>query len=184
MVRRLHTRRVARCHCSGVRIFSTIAANSVYHIYLTSKIRRTTPSCAFAIERSRGACSRRAYPLYSHSTPSCAPIVESVHPDSRHHSSRPLPLQHRCYFAIRWTIGCLSAAAAAVSVRAALTGKFVSALLFASVLGIFTPFHPTQFSYVRTVVVDMATLTLFAASPIVFRKSAGPLALKHTTGKL
>jgi hypothetical protein len=45
-------------------------------------------SCAFAIERSRGACSRRAYPLYSHSTPPRATIVESVHPDSRHHALR------------------------------------------------------------------------------------------------
>jgi len=78
----------------------------------------------------------------------------------------------------------VSLAASAVSVRAVLTGKFVSALLFASVLGIFTPFHPTQFSYVRTVVVDMATLALFAAAPIIFRKSAGALALKHPTGKL
>ena len=49
-------------------------------------------SCAFAIERSRGACSRRAYPLHSHSIPSCATTVESVHPDSRHHAlSDPCP---------------------------------------------------------------------------------------------
>jgi hypothetical protein len=45
-------------------------------------------SCAFAIERSRGACSRRVYLLYSHSTPPCATTVESVHPDSRHHALR------------------------------------------------------------------------------------------------
>jgi hypothetical protein len=78
----------------------------------------------------------------------------------------------------------VSLAAATVSVRAVLTGKFVWALLFASVLGLFTPFHPTQFSYVRTSILEMATLALFAASPIIFRKSAGPLALKHPTGKL
>jgi hypothetical protein len=49
-------------------------------------------SCAFAIERSRGACSRRAYPLHSHSIQSCATMVESVHPDSRHHAlSDPCP---------------------------------------------------------------------------------------------
>jgi hypothetical protein len=78
----------------------------------------------------------------------------------------------------------VSLAAATVSVRAVLTGKFVWALLFASVLGLFTPFHPTLFSYVRTSILDMATLVLFAASPIIFGKSAGPLMLKYPTGKL
>jgi hypothetical protein len=78
----------------------------------------------------------------------------------------------------------VSLAAATFSVRAILTGKVVSALLFASVLGLFTPFHPTQFSYVRTSILDMATLALFAASPVIFGKSAGPLALKHPTEKL
>jgi hypothetical protein len=78
----------------------------------------------------------------------------------------------------------VSLAAVTFSVRALLTGKFVSGLLFASVLGLFTPFHPTQFSYVRTSILDMATLALFAASPIIIRKSAGPLALKHPSRKL
>ena len=78
----------------------------------------------------------------------------------------------------------MSLTAATVSVRAVLTGRFASALLFASVLGLFRLFHPTQFSYVRTSILDMATLALFAASPIIFGKSAGPLALKHPTGKL
>jgi hypothetical protein len=77
-----------------------------------------------------------------------------------------------------------SLAAVTFSVRALLTGKFVSALLFASVLGLFAPFHPTQFTCVRTSILDMATLALFAASPIMFRKSAGPLALKHPSRKL
>jgi hypothetical protein len=75
-------------------------------------------------------------------------------------------------------------AAATVSVRAVLTGKLLWALPFASVLGLFTPFHPTQFTYVRTFILDMATLALFAASPIIFRRSAGPVVLKHPTGKL
>jgi hypothetical protein len=56
--------------------------------------------------------------------------------------------------------------------------------LFVSVLGLFTPFHPTQLSDVRTSILDMATLALFAAAPIIFRKSAGPLMLKPPTGKL
>ena len=45
-------------------------------------------SCAFAIERSRGACSRSVYPLSGHSIPPHATIVESVHPDARHHALR------------------------------------------------------------------------------------------------
>lgn len=78
----------------------------------------------------------------------------------------------------------VSVAAATVAVRAVRTGKFVWALLFVSVLGLFTPFHPTQLSHVRTSILDMATLALFAASPIIFRKSAGPLMLRPSTGKL
>lgn len=78
----------------------------------------------------------------------------------------------------------VSLAAAAGSVRALLTGKSVSALLFAGVLGLFTPFHQTQFSYAHTSILDMATLALFAASPIIFAKSAGPMVLKQPTGKL
>ena len=46
----------------GVRVFSMIAANSVYWIYLTSKTRHGT-SRAFAIERSRGACVRKRLSL-------------------------------------------------------------------------------------------------------------------------
>jgi hypothetical protein len=78
----------------------------------------------------------------------------------------------------------VSVATITLAVRSLLTGKFVSALLFASVLGLFTPFHPTQFTYVRSSILDMATLALFAAAPIIFRKSAGPMALKRPTAKL
>jgi hypothetical protein len=78
----------------------------------------------------------------------------------------------------------VSLAAVTFCVRAFLAGKFVSGLLFVSVLGFFTPFHPTHLSHVSTSIVDMATLALFAASPIIFGKSAGPLALKQPAGKL
>jgi hypothetical protein len=78
----------------------------------------------------------------------------------------------------------LSVAAATVAVRAVLTGKFVWAHLFASVLGLFTPFHPTQLSNVRTSILDMATMALFAGSARIFGKSAGPLVLKPARGKL
>jgi len=69
-------------------------------------------------------------------------------------------------------------AAPAIAVPAVLTGKFVSALLFASVLGLFTPF----LSCVRAL--DMGTTALVAASPIMFGKSADPLMLKHLAGKV
>jgi hypothetical protein len=78
----------------------------------------------------------------------------------------------------------VSVATITLALRSLLTGRLVWALLFAGVLGLFTPFHRMQLSYVSTSIVDMATLALFAASPIIFRKSAGRLALEHTTGKL
>ncbi len=78
----------------------------------------------------------------------------------------------------------VSLAAVTCSVRAISTGRLLWALLFAGVLGLFTPFHPLQFSYSHTSILDMATLALFAASPIIFGKSAGSLALEHHTGKL
>jgi hypothetical protein len=78
----------------------------------------------------------------------------------------------------------VSVATITLAVRSLVAGKLLWALLLAGVLGLFTPFHPTQFTYLRTSILDMATLALFAASPIIFRKSAGPLALKHPTGKL
>jgi hypothetical protein len=78
----------------------------------------------------------------------------------------------------------VSLAAVTFSVRAILTREFVSALLFAGVLALFTPFHLTQLSYLCISILKMATLALFAASPIIIRKSAGPLALKHASRKL
>jgi len=78
----------------------------------------------------------------------------------------------------------VSVATIALAVRSLLTGKLWWAILFASVLGLFTPFHPTQFSSVRTCILDMATLALFAASPIIFGRPAEALAVKHPTGKL
>jgi hypothetical protein len=47
----------------------------------------------------------------------------------------------------------------------------------------FTPFHRTQFSHLLISVLDMATLALLAASPIILGKSTSPLVLK-LPGKL
>jgi hypothetical protein len=78
----------------------------------------------------------------------------------------------------------VSVATLTLAVRSLLTGRFVWALLFASLLGLFTPFHPFQFSDVRTSILDMATLALFAASPIIFGKFACPLVLRRPAEKL
>lgn len=78
----------------------------------------------------------------------------------------------------------VSLAATALAVRGLFVGKPVWTLLFLGVLGIFTPFHPSQFSRFFISVLDMATLALLAASPLVLGKSASPLVLKHLQGKL
>ena len=77
----------------------------------------------------------------------------------------------------------VSLAAATVVVHSLFSGKFVWALLFMGVLGIFTPFHRTQFSHLVTSILDMATLALFAASPIILGKSSS-LVFKHPEGNL
>jgi len=72
----------------------------------------------------------------------------------------------------------VSVAATAVVVRSFFTGKFVWALLFVGVLGVFTPLHRTQYSHLIISILDMVTLALLAASPIILGKSTGPLVLK------
>jgi len=78
----------------------------------------------------------------------------------------------------------VSVAATALAVRSLFAGRLVWALLFSGVLGVFTPFHHAEFSPFLVSVLDMATLALFAASPIIFRKSAHPWMAKRLQGKL
>jgi len=78
----------------------------------------------------------------------------------------------------------VSVAAATVVVRSLFTGKLVWTLLFLGVLGVFTPFHRTQFSHSLISILDMATLALLAASPTILRKSTSHGDLKHLQGKL
>lgn len=63
-------------------------------------------------------------------------------------------------------------------VRSLFAGKFMWTLLFMGALGMFTPFHPTQFSHLVISILDMATLVLFSASPILLGKSTRPFVLK------
>ncbi|MFZ0731532.1 MAG: DUF6804 family protein [Candidatus Sulfotelmatobacter sp.] len=78
----------------------------------------------------------------------------------------------------------VSVAAAMLAVRSLLTRKLAWTLLFLGVLGVFTPFHRAQFSQLLISILDLVTLALLAASPLILGKSTLPLALKHRTGKL
>jgi hypothetical protein len=81
---------------------------------------------------------------------------------------------------------CINAAvsAATFAVRSLFTGKLVWTLLLLGVVGVFTPFHRNQFSALLTHMLDMATLALLAASPIILGKSTSLLVPKHLQGKL
>jgi hypothetical protein len=65
----------------------------------------------------------------------------------------------------------VSAATILFAVRSLLSGKPAWAFLFLAVLGLFTPFQINRFSHAFVSIADMATLALFAASPLILRKS-------------
>jgi len=65
----------------------------------------------------------------------------------------------------------VSVATTMLAVSSLVNGKPVWALLFLAVLGVFTPFQLSRFSHQLVSVFDMATLALFAASPLMLRKS-------------
>ena len=77
------------------------------------------------------------------------------------------PLEYRILVGI-----IVSAATITLAVRILLSGKPAWALLFLSVLGLFTPFQIHRSSDAFVSIIDMATLALFAGSPIILRKSA------------
>jgi hypothetical protein len=151
----------------------------------------TSPSCAFAIERSRGV---RFVPV---------PISErsvSWHDGSRKHPktcflTRLMTLLATAVLAAavlfrfshdyRITV-CIvvSLAALTLVVRSLSTGKLVWALLFVGVLGIFTPFRSRQLSTVLVSILDLATLALFAVSPMMLRQSRASAVTVATPGKL
>jgi len=78
----------------------------------------------------------------------------------------------------------VSVAAATLVVPGLFPHKFVWTLRSVGVLGVFRPFHRTQFSDLVISVLDMATLALLAVSPIILGKSISPLVLKHATRKM
>ena len=77
------------------------------------------------------------------------------------------PLEYR-------TIVCavVSVATITLAIRSLFSSKPAWALLFLAVLCMFTPFQVTSFSHALVSIVDMATLALFAASPMILRNSA------------
>jgi hypothetical protein len=77
----------------------------------------------------------------------------------------------------------VSVAAVTIVIRSMFRGKLVWALPFLGVLAIFTPFHQTQFSYLISSILDMATLALLAASPMITGKSTSRGGLKHPVTK-
>jgi len=172
----------------GARIFSTTADNSVYWVYLTSKIRQIED-----IAPSRlGDREAHILGLFTSALRSSL----SNQPQLKAYvltrlmtliATGTLAAAVLFHFPSDFRVGvCIivSVATIALAVRSLLTGKLLLTLLFLGVLGAFAPFRPSQFSHLIISILDMATLALFAASPIIIRKSAGPLALKHPTGKL
>lgn len=132
---------------------------------------------AFAIERSRGVFG-----------PACTPEL----PTEPHHRCPPQskaviltrlitilatamlatavlfrsPSEHR-------TVVCIVVCVATtmLAIRTLSSGKPMWAILFLAVLGIFTPFQLSRFSHELISILDMMTLGLFAASPLMLRKS-------------
>jgi hypothetical protein len=145
---------------------------------------------AFAIERSRGAFFGFA------SVPHwITPFRDRIRPDG----IQPLRIQavraETCIlrkFITLFTVVTLAAAvlwrsspdyrvaveivvsvgAIVLAVSALSAHKIVWGLVFLGLLGVFTPFRSSQFSSALVATFDMLTLALFAASPIMFRKSA------------
>jgi hypothetical protein len=65
----------------------------------------------------------------------------------------------------------VSLAATTLVVRCLFTGKLMWAFAFLGILGVFTPFQLNRFSHELISIVDMASLALFAASPLFLRRS-------------
>ena len=64
----------------------------------------------------------------------------------------------------------VSLAAVTVVIRCLFAGKIVWAIPFIAVLGIFTPFQLGRLSHPIMSIIDMASLALFAAAPLILRK--------------
>jgi len=77
----------------------------------------------------------------------------------------------------------VSVATTMLAFRCLFTGRSLLALLFLGIRGIFTP-QRSQFSHVLISILDMATLALFAVSPLMLRKSTMTVVSSGPQGKL
>ena len=77
------------------------------------------------------------------------------------------PLEYRIVVCV-----IVSTATIILAVRSLLSGKLAWAIVFLAVVGMFTPFQIHRVSHELVALVDMATLALFAGSPMIFRKPA------------
>lgn len=77
----------------------------------------------------------------------------------------------------------VSMATTALAVRSLFLGKVAWAVVFVGVLGLFTPFQRLQSSQWLLSILDMAAMALFAASPLIFRRSITPEVLHAPSGR-
>jgi hypothetical protein len=77
----------------------------------------------------------------------------------------------------------VSVAAILLAIRSFSAGKIVWGLLFLGVLGVFTPFRSSTLPYSLASIFDMATLALFALSPLAFRSSVLTTVPKPSVGR-
>ncbi len=70
----------------------------------------------------------------------------------------------------------VSLAAILFTAHCLMTARFLWALLFLALLGIFTPFHVSRFSHGFISIFDMASMALFAATPMILRRSTMTIA--------
>jgi len=77
------------------------------------------------------------------------------------------PLEYRVIVCI-----VVSMATITLSIRSLLSGRPAWAILFLAVVGLFTPFQINRFPHSFVSVIDMATLALFACSPLILKRPA------------
>ena len=78
----------------------------------------------------------------------------------------------------------VSTAALALAVRSLSIGKIAALLMYLGILGAFTPFRLQQFSPSFISILDLVTLVLFAASPMILRQSRTLAVVSVTQEKL
>jgi hypothetical protein len=78
----------------------------------------------------------------------------------------------------------VSVAAVMLAIRALSARKPIWGLVYLGVLGVFTPFRSSHFSHALVSTIDMATLALFAVSPIVLKKSRTPVVSSPPSGSV